>query len=106
MQISVYSMHENLAVPKIMEVMRTEYTKSGIQSQHTSNYTRQTMTEGTQVRCERKACIVCEEHFSVSLNRLMLVKVVLVCYSFLYFVRMHFQILVCKFLVHLRVCIS
>ena len=36
-QISAYSTHKNLAVRKIIEVMRTAYAKSGIQSQHVSN---------------------------------------------------------------------
>ena len=38
-QISAYSTHKNLAVRKIMEVMRTAHAKSGIQSRHVSNYT-------------------------------------------------------------------
>ena len=38
-QISAYITYIDLAVRKIMEVMRTTYAKSGIQSQHVSNYT-------------------------------------------------------------------
>ena len=38
-QIFAYRTHKNLAVRKIMEVMRTAYTKSGNRSQHVSNYT-------------------------------------------------------------------
>ena len=38
-QISAYSTHKNLAVRKIMEVMRTACVKSGTRSQHVSNYT-------------------------------------------------------------------
>ena len=61
-QIAAYSTHKNqLAVRKIMEAMRTASAKSGIQSQHVSNYT------------WRK----CEQHFSNSLNLLMVVKVLL-----------------------------
>ena len=47
-QISAYT-HKNLAVCEVMEVMRTAYTKRGIQSQHVLNNTRQTITEGMQV---------------------------------------------------------
>ena len=39
---------------------------------------RQTVTEGTWV-CERKACIICKQHFSISRNHLMVVKVLLKC---------------------------
>ena len=70
-QISAYSTHKTLAVRKIMEVMRAAYAKSGIRSPHAS--------EGAQVLCEREARIVCEQLFSVSLNRLMVVKVLLKC---------------------------
>ena len=38
-QISAYRTHKNLAVRKIMEMMRTAYAKSGMQSQHVSNNT-------------------------------------------------------------------
>ena len=37
MQIYAYIMHKNLAVHKIMEVMRTAYAKNGTRSQHVSN---------------------------------------------------------------------
>ena len=37
--ISAYSTHKNLAVHKIMEVMRSAYAKNGTRSQHVSNKT-------------------------------------------------------------------
>ena len=40
---------------KIKEAMRTAYAKSGLQSQHISNYTRQTIMEGTQVLWKENA---------------------------------------------------
>ena len=57
-QISAYSTHQKLAVHKIMEVMHTAYAKSGILSQHVSNYTYDKRLRKAHEYCERKACIV------------------------------------------------
>ena len=46
--LRIHITHTNLPVRTIMKVMRTAYAKSGIQSQHVSNYTRQTITEATR----------------------------------------------------------
>ena len=45
-----------------MEAMRTAYSNSGIQSQHVSNYTRKTITEGTRA-------LFANNIYSISLNR-------------------------------------
>ena len=85
-----------------MEVMRTAYEKSWIQSQHVSwpNSTRDRQSRKTREYCESKR-IVYEQHFKYRESfggkgpfemR----------HSFLYFVGMHFRIFVRKFLVHLR----
>ena len=76
--ISAYSTHKNLAVYKIMEAMRTAYAKSGIQSQHVSNYTWGKQSRKARKYREMEARVVCE-HFNISLNRLMVVKVLLKC---------------------------
>ena len=68
--ISACTTHKNLAVRKIMEAMRTAYTKSGTRSQRASNYARGKRSRKAREYCERKARIVCEQHF-ISLNRLM-----------------------------------
>ena len=63
-----------------MGVMRTVYAKSGIQSQHVSNYTRGKRSRKAREYYERKARIVCEQHFDcVSLHRLLAVKVLWKC---------------------------
>ena len=81
-----------------MEVMQ-----SGMQSQHVIKYTRGKRARKTREYCKRKARIVCEQHFSISLNRVMVAKDDFeMRHSFLYFVVTHFRILVRKFFVHLR----
>ena len=42
------STHTNLTVRKIIEAMRTAYAKSGLQSQHLSNYTDEANDNGRQ----------------------------------------------------------
>ena len=102
-QISADSTHKNPAVRKIREVMRTAYAKRGIRSQHASNYTWGKRSRTAHEYCERKTRIVCEQHFSISLNRLMVVKVLLKCAIRLSvrFVATHFRIFVRQFLVHM-----
>ena len=78
-QISAYGTHKNLAVRKIMEAMRTACAKSRIRSWRVSNYTWGKRSRKMREYCERKARIVCEPHFSISLNRMMAVKVLLKC---------------------------
>ena len=99
-QISAYSTHKNLAVRKIIEAMRTAYAKKRDSvSRHPKQNMTQTITEHTRV-CEKKARIVCEEHFiSLNLNGAFEMR-----HSFLYwlFFGTHFRIFVRKFLVHLR----
>ena len=63
-----FTTHKNLAVRKIMEVMRTAYAKSGIQSQHISNYTWGKRSRKAHEYCERNARIVCEQHLSILLR--------------------------------------
>ena len=66
-QISAYSTHKNLTVRKIMEVLRTAYAKiRDSVSTRLKLHTRLTIMEHMRVR-ERKARIVCEEHY-ISLN--------------------------------------
>ena len=91
--ISAYtcSTHTNLAVRKIMDVMRAPYAKSCILSQHVSNYTWDKRSRKAREYCERKACIVCEQHFIISLNRLMVIKMLEMRHWFLYFVGTHFR---------------
>ena len=61
LQIPMYITHRNLAVCKIMEVMHTTCTKKDLVTTHLKQNMTQTIT---QVHvCERKACIVCKEHF-------------------------------------------
>ena len=68
----IYSTHKNIAICKIMEAMHIAYTKSGTQSQHPPKlHMRLTITEGTWV--------LWKESFSISLNHLMVVKVLLKC---------------------------
>ena len=67
------------AVHKIMDVMRAAYAKSWIQSQHVSNYTRGKRSRKALEYCERKACIICKQHFSILLNRFMVAKMFLKC---------------------------
>ena len=75
--ISANSTHENLAVRKIMEAMRTGYArKRDSVSTRLKQNTTQTIAEHTRV-CESKKRIVCEETFN-SLNGL-------VIHSFLFF---------------------
>ena len=69
-QSCAYIAHNNLVVRKIMEAMRTAYTKRGIRSQHVSNSTRGKRSRKAREYCQRKARIVCEQR-SISLNRLM-----------------------------------
>ena len=69
-QISAYITHKNLAIRKIMEAIRNAYAKSGIRSQHVSNYTWGKRPRKALECCGREARIVCEQHF-ISLNRLM-----------------------------------
>ena len=83
-QMSAYSTHTNLAVHKSMKVMRTAYAKSGVQSQHILNYTRQTIMEGMPEYCERKASIVSKQHFSNLLNLLMVAKVLVLRQCWMY----------------------
>ena len=52
-----------------MEVMRTAYAKSEIRSQHVSNGTWGKRSRKAREYRERKARIVCEGHFSISLSR-------------------------------------
>ena len=81
-----------------MEVMSTVYAKSGIQSQQVSNYTRDKQSWKAHEYCEKKVHIICEQHFSIPLNQLKVVKATLFSIS----VGTHFRIFVCEFLVHLR----
>ena len=80
--------------------MRTAYTqKTGLglnTSQTNAN------DHGTYVSMWSKGRIVCEEHFSISLNHLMMAKLLLNCASFLYFVGKHFRTFVRKCIVDLR----
>ena len=71
---------KNLGVRLIMETMCTVYAKNGTRSQHVSNYSTGKRSQKAREYCERKACIVCKEHF-ISLNLLMnpVVKVLLKC---------------------------
>ena len=76
-QISADITHKNLAVRRILGVMRTTHAKSGSRSQHVPNY-----TLGKRSRTwhgEREASIVCEQHFSISVNGWTGVKVLLKC---------------------------
>ena len=83
--------------------MRTAYAKSGTRSRHGSNYTWGKQSRKARKSCERKARTVCEQHFSISLNRLISCKGAFeVRHSFLYFVGTHFRSFVRVFLVHLR----
>ena len=71
-QISAYGTRtKSSCTQNHMEMMRTTYAKSGIRSQHVSNY--------TWGKRSRKARIVWEQHFSIPLNRVMVVKVLLKC---------------------------
>ena len=63
--VSVYSMHKNLAVCKIMEAMHTAYCKKK-KRDSVSAHLKQNMKQHTRV-CESNAHIVCEEHLH-SLN--------------------------------------
>ena len=95
-QISAYIMHKNLAVRKIMEVMRTVYAKNGTWSQHVSNKTWRKRSRNIICEYVKGKCTI------ISLNRLM--NLVLsdtgafeMHHSFIYFFS-----LVCKFLVDLH----
>ena len=101
--ISVYTAHKNLAVRKLMEVIVTVYTKSGF-SLTTSQTARGRRSQKADKYRERKAHIVCEQHFSISLNRLMVVNkgAFEMRHLFLYFVGTYFRISVCKCLIHLH----
>ena len=65
---------------------------------------RHTITEGTHGYCEKKAHIVCKQHFSISLNCCLMVVMVLlncaICFSIL-LIRIS-KFLQCKLLTHLR----
>ena len=78
MQMSAYSTHKNLAVPKTMEVMRNSVCRAGL-SLSTSQTTRGKRSWKAHKFCERKLCIICKHYFSILLNCLMVVKVLLEC---------------------------
>ena len=61
-----------------MEAMHMGHAKSGTQSQHVWNYTWGKWSPKACKYCERKVCVICEEHV-ISLNCLMnpIVKVLL-----------------------------
>ena len=83
--------------------MRTAYAKSGIQSRHVSNYTRQTITEGTRVFWKESVhCLRTFQYFAESLTFDGGKGAFELCHSFLYFVGTHFQIFIREFLAHLR----
>ena len=74
------------------------YAKSGTRSQHVSNYTWGKRSRKAREYCERKARIVCEQHFSISLYRVSDKR----CFwnapfIFRYFVGTHFRIFVAYF---------
>ena len=95
------STHKNLAVRQIVETMSTalHYTKSGTRSQHVSIKTWHKRSRNIREYRERKARIVCEQHFD-SLNRLM--NPVKKCCWNASFVSLFLFIFVRKFLVNLR----
>ena len=88
-QISAYSTHKNLAVCRIMEVVRTTYAKSRIQSQQVV-CTRQMIREGTRVLWKESVHRLqtfqyFAESFDGSKGALEM------HHSFLYFIGMHFH---------------
>ena len=100
MQISAYSTHKNIAIRKIMEAMCTVYAKNRDSvSTRLKQHMTQMITEYMLV-CERKAHIVCKEHF-ILLN---LKGGFEMQHSFLYFFWWYtFLNFVRKFLAHLPV---
>ena len=62
MQISVYIVHKNLAVRKIMEVMCTASANVGL-NLNTSQTTQEENNQGRHAStyCERKAHIICKQ---------------------------------------------
>ena len=96
MQIST---HTNLTVRKIMEVMRSQ--KAGF-SLKTSQTTHETNDHEMHASIVKERAFANNISVSILLNRLMVVKVLEMRHSFLYFVGTHFRIFVRKFLVHSR----
>ena len=101
-QFSAYSAHKNLAVAKSRKWC-VQRTQSGIQSEHVSNYTRQTITDGTRVLWKESVhgLRTTFQYFAESFDG---GKAAFeMRHLFLYFFfGTHFRIFVRKFLVHLR----
>ena len=101
-QFSAYSTHKNLAVAKSRKWC-VQRTQSGIQSEHVSNYTRQTITDGTRVLWKESVhgLRTTFQYFAESFDG---GKAAFeMRHLFLYFFfGTHFRIFVRKFLVHLR----
>ena len=80
--------HKNLSVCKIMEARCTAYAKR-LSLKHVSNFIWGEHPQKACKYCKRRASTIWEQHFSILLNRLMVVKVLLEC-------AIHFSILLVR----------